>query len=68
MNYVTAVYKLKQLNKKMKKNKQLEEYFSKWLEKHYNTTNEQELLNEMEKNPEIIKDIVIHWEEIKKDW
>ena len=52
----------------MKADARLEQHYNEWLKEHYGLNNEQEILEAFKENPDLIKDMVDHWEVIKNRW
>ena len=68
MGWYKTLKELKKLNERMKKDKKLENYFNGWFEDVYKLKDENEILAEMKSNPDLIKDMVNHWNDIKHKW
>lgn len=67
-DYTKEVKKLRRINKLMKKNKALKDHFDKWLEEHFETDSENEVLKILQKEPYRICEITNHYEEIKGEY
>lgn len=65
MSYFKQMTILRKLTKHMKKNDDLRKYMDGWLEKTFNTKNENELMLQLQQKPENIMIIISHYKEIK---
>jgi len=63
-----AITKLKKMNKHLKRNEKLNSYFETWLKDNYGCNNENEVINAMKNNPQLIVEMVDHYDNIKEEY
>ena len=68
ISWFKALRELRKLVKKFEKNPKLREHFDMWLEREYDTSNEEEFLQMIRGNPSIIKEVVSHYESVKGEF
>jgi len=68
MGWYGTLKTIRQLSKHMKKNKELNDYMESWFKENYGTDDEKEILNLMQGNPLLIKEIAEHYNNIRSNY
>ena len=62
---IKDILKLRKMNKEIKKRPLLKKHMDLWLEEHFNTQSESELLNIINSDPDRVLEIIDYYQSIK---